>query len=126
MPPLGDDGEQPRVDEPPEVLAGGRRRDARLRGQDTRRQRAPVPERQQHPGPCPLAEDGAEGGEIRVAADMRGGHGFRLDPGRFGGGRNMASTCGGGEGAGERRALRGGRQCPGFKVAELCTVYGHK
>ena len=65
---LGDDGEQPRVDEPPEVLAGGRRRDARLRGEHARRQRAPVAEREQHPRPRPLAEDGAEGGEIRVAA----------------------------------------------------------
>jgi hypothetical protein len=88
---LGDDGEQARVDEPPEVLAGGRRRDARLRGEHPGRQRAPVPERQKHPHPRPrpLAEDGTEGCEIRVAV-----HDLRLDPRSFGAGRSVRRTAG--------------------------------
>ena len=85
---LGDDGEEPGVDEPPEVLAGGRRRDARLRGEHARRQRATVAEREQHPRPRALAEDRAEGGEVGVS-----GHEVSVGPQRFGGGRNGAGVA---------------------------------
>ena len=65
--PVALDGEEARVDEASEMLAGRRPSDAGLAGQDAGGQRAAVHEREQDARPGRLGEDTCRGGDVEVA-----------------------------------------------------------
>jgi hypothetical protein len=79
-PPDGD-GDQSNVEKPAQVVAGGGRRDARLRRQDARGERAPIHEGEKDLGPRRLGQSRADGREIDIANRLRGlGHAANVMP----------------------------------------------
>jgi hypothetical protein len=61
-----DDREEPAVDQPGQMVARGRCRNAGFRRQHARRQRAPVSQGHQYLCPGRLGEQGADGSQIRI------------------------------------------------------------
>ena len=61
------DGQQPAVDELAQVGAGGRGGDPGLVGEHAGRQRAPVAEREQDPGPRRIGHQRSDLGDVGVA-----------------------------------------------------------
>jgi hypothetical protein len=70
MPPAADDGEQSGVDEPSQVVARGRRRDARLGSKDACGERSAVGQREQNLRARRLGEQRAHGRDVRVSSGV--------------------------------------------------------